>query len=386
MSSTALCTVSFGVASPVKLEKTAMFSLSLCTCSSTQLKTLNFPLSSKLSQLGSSHFTPWNGLRYMGISISPKPHKNGRRAKYRGKGVYASLFGVGAPEALVIGVVALLVFGPKGLAEVARNLGKTLRAFQPTIRELQDVSKEFKSTLEREIGLDDDPRPMRNPYQSATPPKPIPVEDFENVPLADPNGTPTSKAYTSEEYLKITEEQLKASGAVQPDVMPSSQENQIESINQPDTPPTIASAPPESSSEPESQPQASQVDDMPSRPESKIESESQTEGGNVERLEYTWTRGQHGLGQTWAGLGKGARSHTAAKGLGVGVVRAGELVALNRPAWENVQNRCGPVWAGEYGACPGPVLGTGWAGQHSGVEGMRPDGPGRPALLSSFRL
>ena len=31
---------------------------------------------------------------------------------------YASLFGVGAPEALVIGVVALLVFGPKGLAEV----------------------------------------------------------------------------------------------------------------------------------------------------------------------------------------------------------------------------------------------------------------------------
>ena len=33
--------------------------------------------------------------------------------------VYASLFGVGAPEALVIGVVALLVFGPKGLAEVS---------------------------------------------------------------------------------------------------------------------------------------------------------------------------------------------------------------------------------------------------------------------------
>lgn len=33
-------------------------------------------------------------------------------------GVQASLLGVGAPEALVIGVVALLVFGPKGLAEV----------------------------------------------------------------------------------------------------------------------------------------------------------------------------------------------------------------------------------------------------------------------------
>jgi hypothetical protein len=36
-------------------------------------------------------------------------------------GVQASLLGVGAPEALVIGVVALLVFGPKGLAEVLQQ-------------------------------------------------------------------------------------------------------------------------------------------------------------------------------------------------------------------------------------------------------------------------
>lgn len=42
-----------------------------------------------------------------------------RRGRCKGKGVYASLFGVGAPEVLVIGVVALLVFGPKGLAEVS---------------------------------------------------------------------------------------------------------------------------------------------------------------------------------------------------------------------------------------------------------------------------
>lgn len=45
----------------------------------------------------------------------------GAEKKRRGTGgvFYASLFGVGAPEALVIGVVALLVFGPKGLAEVS---------------------------------------------------------------------------------------------------------------------------------------------------------------------------------------------------------------------------------------------------------------------------
>lgn len=42
-----------------------------------------------------------------------------RKRRCKNRVVYASLFGVGAPEALVIGVVALLVFGPKGLAEVS---------------------------------------------------------------------------------------------------------------------------------------------------------------------------------------------------------------------------------------------------------------------------
>ncbi|RYQ94061.1 hypothetical protein Ahy_B09g100262 [Arachis hypogaea] len=124
----------------------------------------------------------WCGLKHVGMSATAKPLV--MRGK-KGKVVYASLFGVGAPEALVIGVVALLVFGPKGLAEVARNLGKTLRAFQPTIRELQDVSREFKTTLEREIGLDD----------ISTPPK----QTTYNSTL-DPNGTrDPSKAYSSEE-------------------------------------------------------------------------------------------------------------------------------------------------------------------------------------------
>ena len=32
--------------------------------------------------------------------------------------IRAAIFGVGAPEALLVGVVALVVFGPKGLAQV----------------------------------------------------------------------------------------------------------------------------------------------------------------------------------------------------------------------------------------------------------------------------
>ncbi|XP_065869472.1 sec-independent protein translocase protein TATB, chloroplastic [Euphorbia lathyris] len=192
-----------------------------------------------IPQMGTGPFSTWNGLKHLGLSINTislkKEKKKGRR---KGRMVFASLFGVGAPEALVIGVVALLVFGPKGLAEVARNLGKTLRAFQPTIRELQDVSREFKSTLEREIGLDDIPSQTQNPYSSNRP-NPGSVISSVGSPgksptEADPNGAPSQpEAYTTEDYLKITEEQLKASAIQQQEVTPppapAPAENQTES-------------------------------------------------------------------------------------------------------------------------------------------------------------
>lgn len=138
----------------------------------------------------------------------------------------ASLFGVGAPEALVIGVVALIVFGPKGLAEVARNLGKTLRTFQPTIREIQEVTREFKDTLQQEIGLDE----IRNPPPvSRTTPTPItPITPTTTttgtaLPAGQATATPAAplaaaaaagtqtepKAYSADEMARITEEQIK---------------------------------------------------------------------------------------------------------------------------------------------------------------------------------
>ena len=51
--------------------------------------------------------------------------------------------------------MALLVFGPKGLAEAVKAAGKTLRSFQPTLRELASVSSDLRNTLEEQIGLDD---------------------------------------------------------------------------------------------------------------------------------------------------------------------------------------------------------------------------------------
>ncbi|KAL3653543.1 hypothetical protein CASFOL_003224 [Castilleja foliolosa] len=187
------------------MTSTMVFAISTPSLSSTGVKTAShccFPISAisiprnSVSQqikcilhVGFAPFSQWNGLKQMGISISQYSVKFEKKGKCRGKGVYASLFGVGAPEVLVIGVVALLVFGPKGLAEVARNLGKTLREFQPTIRELQEVSREFKSTLEREIGLDDidnpvPKRPVPNPTKPTSEDKS--VDSGVNI---EPNGS-----------------------------------------------------------------------------------------------------------------------------------------------------------------------------------------------------
>ena len=58
------------------------------------------------------------------------------------------MFGsLGAPEILLIFVVALLVFGPKRLPEIGRKVGGI-------VRELRRSTGDFRSTVEREIGLD----------------------------------------------------------------------------------------------------------------------------------------------------------------------------------------------------------------------------------------
>lgn len=89
----------------------------------------------------------------------------------------AAFLGIGAPEAVLVGVVALVLFGPRGLAQAAKSLGATLRAFAPTLRELTAVSTELKSTLEEEIGLND----LRDEFQRPAVPKPRPVRASSDV-------------------------------------------------------------------------------------------------------------------------------------------------------------------------------------------------------------
>lgn len=45
-------------------------------------------------------------------------------------GTVESMFGLGLPEMMIIGLVAVLVFGPKKIPEIGGALGKSLRGFK----------------------------------------------------------------------------------------------------------------------------------------------------------------------------------------------------------------------------------------------------------------
>ncbi|GAB4141261.1 MAG: hypothetical protein Fur0046_17150 [Cyanobacteria bacterium J069] len=48
------------------------------------------------------------------------------------------MFGLGWPEVVIIGVVAILIFGPKKIPELGSALGKTLRGFKEGIAEADE--------------------------------------------------------------------------------------------------------------------------------------------------------------------------------------------------------------------------------------------------------
>jgi TatA/E family protein of Tat protein translocase len=89
---------------------------------------------------------------------------------------------IGIPELLVIFVVALIVFGPRRLPELGKQLGKGLSEFKR-------ASNELRNSLEEEIRLEErrspvtpsiSPPPMAPPA-SIDPSPALPQPDAETV-------------------------------------------------------------------------------------------------------------------------------------------------------------------------------------------------------------
>jgi sec-independent protein translocase protein TatA len=56
---------------------------------------------------------------------------------------------IGPMELLVVGIIALLVLGPKRLPEVGRSLGKGMREFKDSLAGLGDDEEETKKLEEQ---------------------------------------------------------------------------------------------------------------------------------------------------------------------------------------------------------------------------------------------
>src|SRR5919106_5237563 len=101
------------------------------------------------------------------------------------------MFDIGLQEMLLIGVIALLVFGPTKLPELGRMMGRAMREFRR-------ASDEFRSTVETNLHIND-PEPIippttvgtsTDPVVTATDTAPLPSEvNAEAISVAGESGS-----------------------------------------------------------------------------------------------------------------------------------------------------------------------------------------------------
>lgn len=108
------------------------------------------------------------------------------------------------PEFLIIVVVALLIFGPKKLPEMGSSIGKTIREFQKSMREVKEQQEQPGAAVPpaapvpaaqiaapaaavvAETPTGAIPAPAAAPPNPAPAPAPAPVAPAVTTPAADP--------------------------------------------------------------------------------------------------------------------------------------------------------------------------------------------------------
>lgn len=74
------------------------------------------------------------------------------------KKLYLFIFeSIGTSELILIGLVALIIFGPRKLPQIARTIGKTMADFRRT-------TQDFKSTWEKEVDFEEEKKALMKTF------------------------------------------------------------------------------------------------------------------------------------------------------------------------------------------------------------------------------
>ncbi len=101
------------------------------------------------------------------------------------------MFNIGLPELLIIGAIALIVFGPNKLPELARAFGRAMREFKKATDEVKESFEaetrdleEIKRTIANEDVLGDltkELSSLEEPSPETTPTEDAPVETLGQI-------------------------------------------------------------------------------------------------------------------------------------------------------------------------------------------------------------
>lgn len=112
------------------------------------------------------------------------------------------MFDIGLQEMLIIGVIALLVFGPSKLPELGRMVGRAMR-------ELRRASDEFRTTVETNLQINDPgpviAAPAAEPVAADPPAAPAawPSEREASPGAAGPAGPPDGEPFCAQRGSRL---------------------------------------------------------------------------------------------------------------------------------------------------------------------------------------
>ena len=83
---------------------------------------------------------------------------------------------IGISELILIGIVALIIFGPRKLPQMAKTFGKTMADFKRTTNEFKETWEREASVLD-ELKLDEDDIKTIRPIDNSVSRKSLPAEN-----------------------------------------------------------------------------------------------------------------------------------------------------------------------------------------------------------------